>query len=275
MKVTFIGHVSKDVNVVDGKEEIVAGGGIFYGSIAVSCLKEEAEVYTKCAKRDVEIFSEMLDKNVDVHFLKSATTTSIRNVYFGGNSDKRKSEVISLATPFNEKDLSNLDEEFLHVNPLWFGEFPDDLVPFIRKKTKFLAGDAQGFLRNVENGKMVYKDWKNKEIYLQHFDLFKVDSTESKILTGENELKRAIEKIHEMGVSLVLATYQDGVYVYNGKKFYHAAFGKWKLEGRTGRGDTCTAAFITAMNKMNLSSATEFAANITTRKMQYSGPLRC
>ena len=275
MNITFVGHVSKDVNVIGKKESIVAGGGVFYGSIAAQCLGAKAKVYTKCKKEDIPLFSEMSAKKIDAHFLSSHASTSIKNIYPSNNPDERTSEILSLADPFDENDIRDLQEDFLHVNPLWMAEFPEDMIPKVQRKTSFLAGDAQGFLRNVENGKMVHKDWKNKEIYLGYFDLFKVDSVESKILSGEDNLENGMKKIYALGASLVLATYQKGVYVYDGKKFYHATFGKWNLEGRTGRGDTCTAAFLAALNKMNLSAATKFAADITTQKMQYAGPLRC
>lgn len=272
MKIAFIGHVSKDVNIIVGKKMIVAGGGVFFGSIAASRLDAKATVLTKCATGDIPLFGEMTSAGVDTHFLRSSSSTSIENVYPTSNPDDRRSRVLSLAESFKMVDLQDLNEEVLHVNPLWYGEFPEELIPEIRKKTKFLIGDAQGFLRNVENGKMTYRNWKNREHYLKYFDLFKVDINESKILTGSYDIKFGAKVIHDMGVSIVLTTHHKGVSVYDGKKFYEADFGNWKLEGRTGRGDTCTAAFLIGMDRMNLKDATRFAADITSRKMQYPGP---
>ncbi len=274
MKITFLGHVSKDVNIVADERSFVAGGGVFYGSIAVVRMGEAAKVYTKCAKEDMQLFSEMSNTGVEVHFFDSISSTSIENVYPTANPDVRCSRILSLADPFNEDDILNLHEEVLHVNSLWHGEFPEEMIPKVRKKANFLVGDAQGFLRNVEAGKMVYQDWPNKKLYLEYFDLFKVDVKESKILTGKDDIEDGMKIIHDMGASIVIGTHQKGVCVYDGKEFYKANFGNWKLKGRTGRGDTCTAAFMVAMNKMNLKDATHFAADVTTRKMQYEGPLK-
>jgi sugar/nucleoside kinase (ribokinase family) len=274
VKISFVGHVSKDINVVLGKKSIVPGGGVFFGSIAVTNLGENAMVYTKCSADDRPLFKTMEETGVEVQFLPSPSSTSIENVYPTTNPDDRYSRILSLAAPFEAEELEDLNEEFVHINPLWHGEFPEELIPVIRKKTKFLAGDAQGFLRNIENGQMVYRDWERKKEYLKYFDLFKVDVNEARILTGIDNLKKAVKTIQETGPSMVIATHSAGVCVYDGSKFYEAPFGEWKLEGRTGRGDTCTAAFIVGYAKFDIATATKFAARITTEKMQYPGPYR-
>ena len=47
------------------------------------------------------------------------------------------------------------------------------------------------------------------------------------------------------------------------------------LEGRTGRGDTCTASFLVARGRgMDLADAAAFAAEVTSPKMQYRGSYR-
>lgn len=163
MKISFIGHVSKDINVVLGKKSIVPGGGVFFGSIAVTSLGEEAKVYTKCAVDDKPLFKVMEEASVEVQFLPSPSSTSIENVYPTTNPDDRYSRVLSLAAPFKAGELEDFNEEIIHINPLWHGEFPEELIPIVRKRTRFLAGDAQGFLRNIENSQMIYRDWKKKK----------------------------------------------------------------------------------------------------------------
>ena len=51
--------------------------------------------------------------------------------------------------------------------------------------------------------------------------------------------------------------------------------GTTTLEGRTGRGDTCTASFLVACGRgKDLADAAAFAAEVTSRKMQYRGSYR-
>lgn len=275
MRILFVGHVSKDFNIANGKKVLVPGGGVFYGSIAAARLGASTAVLTKCALADRELFKQMEEAGVDVNYLDSDSTTSIENVYTGPNPDERTSRMLSRAAPFRNEDLLSIEADAIHVNPLWYGEFPENLIPLIRERATFLAGDAQGFLRNVEeDGSMVYKDWDKKSEYLRFFDLFKVDAKEARIITGETELKKACEKLHVWGARMVIATHSDGVILFDGSRFYESRFDGWTMEGRTGRGDTCTAAFLVALLhlKKGVSEATEFAARITSEKMKYPGP---
>jgi sugar/nucleoside kinase (ribokinase family) len=74
----------------------------------------------------------------------------------------------------------------------------------------------------------------------------------------------------------VLLTHAGGVCVHDGLGSVDAPFGKATLEGRTGRGDTCTAAFLTAYYRQgrSLEASVRLAAEVTSRKMQYKGPYR-
>jgi sugar/nucleoside kinase (ribokinase family) len=73
----------------------------------------------------------------------------------------------------------------------------------------------------------------------------------------------------------VLLTHKTGVVAADAAGTAQAAFGAYPMEGRTGRGDTCTAAFLVARQSgASLDEAARFAAEITTRKMQYPGPYR-
>lgn len=275
MRLLFVGHVSKDFNVANKKRQLMPGGGVFYGSITAAKLGVQAAVLTKCATIDRPLFSPMEEAGVHVTYVESDATTSIENIYTGPNPDERTSQMLSKASPFDERDLTQLEADVIHVNPLWYGEFSEKLLPIVREKTSFLAGDAQGFLRNVdETGAMIYRDWQKKRECLQYFDLFKVDAKEARILTGDNDLKEACKIIHSWGARMVIATHSDGVYLFDGTRFYESHFEGWTMEGRTGRGDTCTAAFLVALLdlKKDVGDATNFAARITSEKMRYPGP---
>ena len=279
MKILFIGHVCVDKNVVRGETETLHGGGVVHGAITAQRLGAQAIVLTKCADADQPFFLHLTEAGVETVFLPSPTSTSIRNVYPSENPDDRQSALISRAMPFHEADLdcmAGFQADVVHVNPLWFGEFSPALLQTLRKRTAFLAADAQGFLRVAEpDGRMVHRDFADKHLLLPLLDLFKVDSKEALLLTGEQEPIRAAKAVHALGPKLVLLTHQGGVCVCHGQGLFEAAFGSYTLEGRTGRGDTCTASFLVAGGRGgNLKDATAFAAEITTRKMQYRGPFR-
>ena len=94
-------------------------------------------------------------------------------------------------------------------------------------------------------------------------------------LTGVEDIHEAAGKVLAMGPKVVLLTHSAGVCVYDGMQYCDQPFQPYPMEGRTGRGDTCSAAFLHAKSKgMSLPEAVEFAAGITSRKLQYPGPYR-
>jgi len=279
MKILFVGHVCVDKNVVRGQTETLYGGGVVHGSITAHRLGAQSIVITKCAETDRPGFHSMTDAGVQARFLSSPASTSIRNVYPTENPDDRQSFLISHATPFGEDDLDRIaacNAEVVHVNPLWFGEFPPRLLAALRPRVPMLCADAQGFVRFAEaDGRMLHRDFAEKREALRLLDLFKVDSKEALLLTGEEDPKRAVQAVQALGPKLVLLTHRGGVCVFDGVTFQESAFAGFTLEGRTGRGDTCTASFLTAYRRgLSLREATAFAADITSRKMQYRGPYR-
>jgi sugar/nucleoside kinase (ribokinase family) len=279
MDILFVGHVCVDRNVVGGRTETLYGGGVVHGAVTAQRLGVPAAVVTKCAEADRAGFRHLADAGVRTVFLPSPSSTSIENVYPGANPDDRCSRLISRAEPFGEGDLARIAEvaaDIVHLNPLWFGEFPPALVPALRRHAPFLAADAQGFLRVAEaDGRMAYRDFEDKRAVLRLLDLFKVDSREALLLTGEDDPERAVRAVHALGPRLALLTHQGGVCVYDGRSLASGAFTGWTLEGRTGRGDTCTASFLAGRRRgMSLADATAFAAAVTSAKMQYRGPYR-
>lgn len=169
-----------------------------------------------------------------------------------------------------------LKADVVHVNPLWLGEFPLSLLGVLRPSAAILCADAQGFLRVPEpDGRLAHRDLPQKRDVFSLLDLFRVDAKEALILTGEDDPRRAARAVQALGPKLVLVTHRDGVCLFDGSSLHEASFSGFTLEGRTGRGDTCTASFLAARGRgMNLAEAASFAAEVTSRKMQYRGPFR-
>lgn len=279
MSITFIGDVSKDINVyikngIKEKQEI-PGGGVFFGAITSSVLGEKTRVITKVAKKDKDFFNELEKNKVIVKWIFSKESTSICNTYPTNNPDHRISRMVSKADFFTKKDIIDVKDDIIHISALWHGEFPEELIPFIRENSEILGLDAQGFLRNViDGGKMDYSDWNMKKLYLPLVDVFKVDIKEAYILTQEKNPIKALKVIQGYGPKEVLLTHNKGILLGIEDKIYESFFGEYKIEGRTGRGDTCVAAYLIARNKMDYQKALDFVAKIATKKMQYKGPYK-
>jgi len=280
MKILFVGHVSVDYNIVRGVSEKFYGGAAPYGAIAAKRLGIDAAVLSKCAEADLPNFVGMLEEvGVQPFFLPSPASTSIRNVYPTENPDDRQSTMISRAASFDESDLERIVEfgaDWVHITPLWLGEFPPHLFQTLRARVPLLACDAGGFVRAVHpDGSVSNCDMPNKKTLLAGVDVFKVDVKEAFALTGEEEPHRAIRAVHALGPKIVLYTHMSGVCAFDGRTVCESPFDGFTMEGRTGRGDTCTSSFLVAQCRgMGLQEATAFAAKVTSQKMQYRGPYR-
>jgi sugar/nucleoside kinase (ribokinase family) len=273
-KIIFIGHVSKDINQVKNIIQIIPGGGVYYGSFVAKSFSWETIVLTKGNYNDKELFKDMEEYGIKVIWKSSENTTSIKNIILTDNPDDRFSKIMSRADPFNINDIRNLEGDIIHISPLWFGEFPDELIEEVRKKAKVIGLDAQGFLRHIDNnGNMIYKDWEEKRKYLPLVDVFKVDAREAEILTEEKDMKRALKIISHYGPHEILLTYRDGIMLFVENNIYEEKFGKWNLEGRTGRGDTALSSYI-IHRYLGYEKALLKSALITTEKMQRAGPFK-
>lgn len=275
MRITFVGHVCVDRNLIHGNLETFYGGGVIHGAVTARRLGADVSVLTKCAAEDREHFTSFRDAGVEAMFLPSPTSTSIRNEYPTENPDDRRSFLISRAEPFTTDDLARIDADVVHLNPLWHGEFPVSLLPHLKRATRVLGADAQGFIRQADlDGTLVNRDLDDKREVLGWLDVFKVDTREALVLTGIEDVHDAASAVRDLGPRIVVLTHRGGVCVYDGNEFYESPFTGFTVEGRTGRGDTCTSAFLVGMQRMGLREATALAADVTSKKMQYRGTFR-
>ena len=239
-------------------------------------------------------------------------STSCENTYPSDNPEDRQQRMLSLAPPYSLQDLTTylqLEDvsgtmsgtmptppSIIFINPLWLGEWPESLFSLTHSLSKLLIVDAQGFLRRVDAGGTMSKhDWIHKFIYLPLIDVFKIDTMEANVLTSFTDLHRACQCLHfDFGGKIILATETSGVgLLTNDGEWVYEQWGSFVMEGRTGRGDTATVAFIGIMmkggyftvdknNRIHLLTSDlgvmrgvmQRVARITTAKMQYPGPYR-
>jgi sugar/nucleoside kinase (ribokinase family) len=276
MALTFLGDVCLDVNVVRGQARDEIGGGVYHGAVTACRLGAPVRVITKARAEDRRHFAAIEQAGALITWLPSAAGTAIRNDYPSENPDDRISRVISQAEPFTARELAGFEFDALHVNPLWMGMVPPALLPLLRPRVRLLGADAQGFLRRVApDGSAAHQPWPEAGAFLHLLDVLKVDIVEARTLTGLEDRHAAAAALLEQGVGTVLLTHRDGVLAARGEQLHEAPWGGWTLAGRTGRGDTCTAAFLVGLLRGEaLPEALALAARVTSAKMQYRGPYR-
>ncbi|MEW5817567.1 MAG: PfkB family carbohydrate kinase [Spirochaetota bacterium] len=271
--IIMIGHISKDVLVYGGVEEKLVGGAVVYSSVSARKAGASVLVVTKACSSDRKLLEPYKKHGITFVIIDSPQTTSLRNVYLTEDRERRTITLLSQADSFTAEDIPELKTRIFHLAGLFRGEIPDELIPTLARKAQ-LALDVQGVLRIDEGGKLVFKDWENKQRLLPLITYLKTDAAEAEILTGETNRERAAELLHGMGAREVMITHNTEVIVYDGKGIYRAPFTSKTLLGRTGRGDTCFAAYLAWRHSHGIEEAVRFAAALTSIKMESPGVFR-
>jgi sugar/nucleoside kinase (ribokinase family) len=269
---TFImGHVSKDEIIYEGALSKNTGGAVIYSSYAAKAGGKACGVLTKVSSKDLSLLSTFnIDKD-DIYCIVSNETTSIRNEYLSKDRERRNCTAISIADPFKIEEIPNIQSSIYHFAGLIAGEFDEEMIKLLSHKG-LVALDVQGFLRNSENGEMIFRDWGNKEAYLPFIDFLKTDAAEAEIMTGCKDRKEAAKILHSYGAKEIMITHNTEVLVYDGNKYYVEPLKPRNLSGRTGRGDTCFSAYITERLNEGIEKSLLFAAALVSLKMETAGP---
>ena len=271
--ILIIGHVSRDINVYRGQEERVTGGAVFYASFSAKRSGSSVLAVTKLSQADADLADPLKAESVEVMVLDTLETTSIRNIYKSEDRERREVTLLARASSFQLNQIPRSDVRIIYLAGLFAGEIPLDLIPPL-SETAEIALDVQGVLRCSEGGNLVFRDWKNKERYLPRITYLKTDAAEALILTGEHDREKASRILQELGAREVMVTHNTEVLVCCDQKLYRAPFNPKNLSGRTGRGDTCFAAYLSWRTHHNIQESVEYAAALTSLKMETPGPFR-
>lgn len=268
-----MGHISIDENIYQGEAVKEIGGAVFYSSCASHAIGHKTGILTKLSFRDKNCLEKFTIPEENIFALNSKNTTSIRNIYYSEDRERRTCIALSIADPFTIDDIpDNINSQIYHFAGLISGEFNNEMIKYLHNKGK-VALDVQGFLRNVgENKEMVFKDWGKKKEYLPCIDYLKTDAAEAEIMSETNDRKKAAEMLFGWGAKEIMITHNKEVLIYNGKKHYICPLKPRNLSGRTGRGDTCFSAYITERLNMGIEEALIFATALVSLKMEKSGP---
>ena len=272
-----IGHISLDYNI-DYQDNLIieVGGAVMYSSASAYTLGHSVAVVTKLAECDKNRLEEFVLPDEDIYFVPSKKSTSIRNKYFTADKEKRACTCLSQADGFTESDIPNVNAKIYHLAGLIYGDFDGELIEKLSKKGK-VAVDVQALLRHAnfdDEGKMFFEDWKDKLKYLPYIDFLKTDAAEAEIMTGTTDRKLAAKMLYDWGAKEVVITHNTEVLAYDGKNYFTCPIKARNLSGRSGRGDTTFAAYITERLTASPKDALLFATATVSLKMEKPGVLK-
>jgi len=241
--IAFIGHYTKDTIVSTSGTRIVDGGAFNYGANVAARMGLKVAAITRLAEEDFRVVEKLKHLGVDVFAHISPQSTCLRLEYPTSNVDKRVIYVTSSAGPFTPAEVEKIQAKAIVIGASMRDEVSLQVIEELAKKKTILAADVQSFIRVNDNGKLIPKEWPEKQSILSRLDILKTDAVEAEMLTGTSNIREAARKIADLGPREVVITHRNGLLVFANGRFYEEDFFPKKLIGRSGRGDTCIASY--------------------------------
>ncbi|MBN2411685.1 hypothetical protein JXQ31_08330 [candidate division KSB1 bacterium] len=273
--IAIMGNYTKDTIVSPAGIRMVDGGGFNYGAHAAVLMGLKVAAITRLAEEDKRVVETLRKLGVDVYPKYTPESTHMRLFYPTTNVDDRVLSVTSIAGPFEPDQVKDIEARAFLINASTRGEVDLDVIDELVKKNTLVVADAQGYVRIINpEGQLIYDSWEDKQSVLSKIDILKTDIVEAEAMTGEKNMKTAARLLSEFGPKEIVLTHKSGVLVYAEGQYYEAPFLPKELIGRSGRGDTCIASYVSKRLSASAEKATVWAAALTSIKMEAEGPIR-
>lgn len=273
--IAFIGHVCFDeVLPYQGAPSVAPGSAVLCGALAAARVGKRVVVVTRMAPQDQIVLEPFQQNDVAVHVIPSAETTYMKVVHPSANVDEREIYQLKNAGFFSFDDLPPLAARQVHLAGITDQEFDLDFIHSLKEKGYCLSADMQSFVRQVQpvEHSIAFRDVPDKKEIVRQLDMVKLDVVEAKVLTGTDDLTQAARIIEAWGCPEVVITRADGVLALVGRQTFYEKFSNRSVVGRTGRGDTTFAAYLSRRMDHNAAEALKFAAALVSIKMEIPGP---
>lgn len=269
--IAFVGHYTKDTIVYPDRQHTQHGGAYFFGASVAARMGLRIAVITRLAQEDRESYAPLLALGVTVIPIFTPQSTCLRLVYPNANLDERVIYTTSSAGPFRPEDVGDVQARVFHIGASMRGEVPLEVIRTLKERGGQISLDVQGYVRVNHNGTLVYDQWPGKEQILALVDILKADSVEAERLTGESDPPKAAGILAAWGPQEVLITHGGGIVLYARGQLHEAPFVPSAVRGRSGRGDTCTGAYLSRRLTAPPRDALIWAAAVTSLKLEKEG----
>ena len=270
--IVYIGNYTKDTITSPAGTRYVDGGGAHYAAYAAARLGKRAAVVTHLAAEDAYVVEDLKKAGVDCYPAFTPQSTLMNLHYPTTDPDIRTLTVGGVAGSIAASELDNIQMKAAAINSSLRGEVGLELISKLRQRNILLAADVQGFVRVLRDQALKYEPWDEMQAILQHVNVLKSDAVEAEYLTGERDIFKAALVYAAMGPAEIVLTHKDGVLIYALGQFHELGFYPARLDGRSGRGDTCIGTYVAMRLKKSPLEAGIWAAAVTSLKMEKLGP---
>jgi sugar/nucleoside kinase (ribokinase family) len=208
---TVIGHFSIDHITLPTQPKpcTIMGGAVAYTSLVAQVLEAKAAIISKIGNDFPQTYLTQLQKaGVDTtNIIKAPNekTTSFELTY---NSDfsTRTLRLRNQGTPIDITDLpQSFSSKAIHIAPI-AAEITPEVITYLKGCCECLSIDPQGMTRRFDqNGNVTCSAQMDKHV-LSLIDIYKSSLDEIQTLTGETELEKAVEAVHDLGPETVIVT---------------------------------------------------------------------
>ena len=275
--ITFIGHMCYDEIIpFGGKPAIAPGSAVLCGAMVAARVDKKVAAVVKMAQQDENILLPLKEVGVDTYLIPADVTTYSRVLHESENVDERKLTIVRTAGLISIDDVPELQSQCVHLAGISDSEFDMKLIQGLKARGYSLSVDMQSFVRQITpvTNEINFSDVKNKKEITQLMDKVKLDIVEARILTGTEDLEQAGIIIESWGCPEIIITHSAGVLARVNGRTYYEKFSNSSIAGRTGRGDTTFAAYLSRRLEHNVADSLKFAAALVSIKMETPGPFK-
>ncbi len=270
--IACIGNYTKDVIASPKGVTHVDGGAVNYAAHAAARLGLKVAVVTRLARDDSRVVDKFRETGIDCYPTYTPHSTDMRLEYPTTNPDVRSLYVTETAGSVTSDEVDDLMMKAAIIGSSLRGEVGLDVIQSLHRRQILLAVDVQGFVRVLRGHELKYEPWGEMQETLGCVDILKSDAMEAEYLTGESDIYKAAQAFAQMGPKEIVLTHKDGLLIYAGNQFHILQFFPQRLNGRSGRGDTCIGSYVAMRLLKPPREAGTWAAAVTSLKMEDPGP---
>lgn len=274
--ITFVGHMVYDEIIpFGGVARVAPGSAVLCGAMVAARVGKKVAVVTKMSPKDEHILQPMKDLGIDTFLIPSEETSYNRVLHFSANVDEREMTLIKSAGLISIDDVPALDSTCVHLAGISDTEFDMPLMEGLKARNfPSLSVDMQSFVRHINpvTKNHEFSDVDDKNEIAAMMNRLKLDIVEAKLLTGTDDLEKAAIMVESWGCPEVMITHSEGVLARVDGATYYEKFSNSNVSGRTGRGDTTFAAYLSHRLDHNVAESLKFAAALVSIKMETPGP---
>jgi sugar/nucleoside kinase (ribokinase family) len=272
-----MGHVTiDDIEAKEGSTHGVPGGAPYFAALAACWSKKRIAVVTRMSENDAHRLEPLKGAGIDVYLRPTPSTTHMRVVHPSGDVDNRMMVQTQNAGFFVNADVPPIEPCLIHLGALTDREFTREFMQRMKQQGFRLSMDMQNFVRQVDTrtGIIHFRDVPDKREIIGLADVVKLDITEAEVLTGAHDAEQAARRVEDWGALETILTSSEGALARCEGKTYFEAFTNRNAQGRTGRGDTTTGAYLARRIDHPVHESLRFAVALASIKMETPGPFR-